>query len=730
MKLKFKVLPVAVCIALLITGCGKTEKASLLYNEEDLTGISSEVVATASDSELCWDDENKCVLLKNNTTNSVWSTIPYEYMEQGGTSANVTSPINITVSDTDTLKTSAVKGSSGAVSQGRVIGEKIDNGVKVTYYFDNQQISIPVIYTLDKNELVITLDSKNIVEASHYKLLDVAIVPFLCSASNSEENYLFIPSYNGEIMYTNANTGGTRKYSAAVYGVDMAHLMPTPQEFESEIKMPVFAAKNGNNALFAIIENGAEHVTIEAEAGNDRTGWSAIWPKITVRGVDVIETQLPQATVEDISYVSELKINDDVKIRYIPLYEEKANYNGMAECYREYLLKNNLLDNQDKSSSPYSVTVYGGAQISKLFAGIPYKTTVALTDFKESLEIIKTLKENIGTSPEVQFIGYGESGINIGEVGGGFKNTKSLGSKKDLNNLLKYLKENEISYYFDYDIVRYNNASSGFSTFSDIAKTASGHRATLSTVDVALAGFTDDEYNLLTRNKLLSASQKLIKSVTKKEIKGVSLNTLGIFSYSDYTNEEYVAKSGFSAQAQKIVTDIKQKGIGFAASNPNMYSALLADSLFNMTEKSEYKALNLNVPFYQMVIGGNKSLYSKPVNTSKNPKEQIMLSAAYGLGLNFEVIGKYNVETDLSGYSLYGGVFDGQKDKICGYVKNYLDVFSKINGACITEYVMLSDQISKTVYSNGKVILANHTESTATTEDIVLEGYEYKVAEQ
>ena len=75
-------------------------------------------------------------------------------------------------------------------------------------------------------------------------------------------------------------------------------------------------------------------------------------------------------------------------------------------------------------------------------------------------------------------------------------------------------------------------------------------------------------------------------------------------------------------------------------------------------------------------------------------------------------------------------MFEGQKNQICSYVKEYLNVFSKIKDAYITEYVMLNDQISRTVYSNGTVIYANHTESLATCSDIVLEGYEYKVAEQ
>jgi len=107
-----------------------------------------------------------------------------------------------------------------------------------------------------------------------------------------------------------------------------------------------------------------------------------------------------------------------------------------------------------------------------------------------------------------------------------------------------------------------------------------------------------------------------------------------------------------------------------------------------------------------------------------------MLAAAYGLGLNFEVIGRYNTDVNLSGYSFYGAVFEAQEDTISRYVKEYLDDFSKIKGAAITEYKMISPQISKTVYSNGTVVYANHTSSAATASDIALQGFEYKVVEQ
>lgn len=730
MKNKHRLLPIAVCIALLLSGCSKTKDITSSYNDEAVSGISTEVVSKDADCELSWDDDNKCVLLTNKGTGSVWSTIPYEYMLSGGTSANVTSPINITVSDNDTLKSSIVRGSSGVISSGRVISEKIDKGIRVTYYFDNQKISIPVTYILDDGEMVVTLESDGIVEAANYKLLDVSIAPFLCSAKNSTENYLFIPSYSGALMYTNAETGGTRKYQAVVYGSDMAHLLPTPQEYESEIKMPVFAAKNGNKALFAIIENGAEHITLEAEAGNVRTDWSTISPKISVRGVDVVETQLPQATTEDIPYVSEERIKDDVSIRYIPLSESEADYNGMARYYREYLIKNKLLEEKPVTFSPYSITVYGGAQIKKLFLGVPYKTTVALTTFEQTQEIIDTLTQNIGKAPKVQLIGFGESGINIGKVGGGFDFAKSLGKNKEFKNLLEYFKENSISYYFDYDIARYNTSSIGFSANSDIAKTASEHMATLNTVDVALAGYTDEEYNLLNRKKLYNATEKLIKFADKKSIKGVSLNSLGELSYSDYTDDKYIAKGNYGNQVSEMLSDIKKKGVAFSASNPNIYSALMADSIFDFTKESYYTALDQRIPFYQMVLSGTKAMYSNPINTSNNPKQQMMLSAAYGLGLNFEVIGKYNTDANLSGYSFYGAVFEAQKDTISAYVKEYLDDYSKMQGASITEYEMINSQISKTKYSNGTVVYANHTDSSATVSDIALQGFEYKVVER
>ena len=729
MKNKHKPWLIAVCIALLLSGCGKASNNTVSYNDKVTEGISDEVVYKSSDYEIEWDDENKCVLLKNTVNNSIWSTIPYEYMLSGGMSANVTSPINITVSDNNTLKSSTVRGSSGVISSGRVIAEKLDNGIRVTYYFDEQKISIPVTYKLCDGEMVVTLESSGIVEASNYKLLDVSIAPFLCSAKNNARNYLFIPSYSGELMYTKADTGGTRKYKASVYGEDMAHLLPIPQEYKSEVKMPVFGAKDGKKALFAIIENGAEHVTIEAEAGNDRTEWSTVSPKITVRGVDVVETQLPQATLEDIPYVSEERIKDDVSIRYIPLNGEEADYNGMARCYRKYLINNKLLEEKSVTGSPYSVTVYGGAQISQLFMGVPYKTTVALTTFGQTQDIIDKLIKNTGVAPGVQLIGFGESGINFGKVGGGFGFCGSIGNDNELDGLLDFFGKKNISYYFDYDIARYNESSSGFSAGSDIAKTASEHRATLNVVDVALAGYTDEEYHLLTRKKLYDAAERLIESAQDR-INGVSLNSLRNFSYSDYSDGQYVAKANYGKQITEIINDIKKKGIDFSASNPNIYSGLMADSIFDFTQKTDFVALNQSVPFYQMVLSGTKAMYSNPVNTSNNPKQQIMLAAAYGLGLNFEVIGRYNTDVNLSGYSFYGAVFEAQEDTISRYVKEYLDDFSKIKGAAITEYKMISPQISKTVYSNGTVVYANHTSSAATASDIALQGFEYKVVEQ
>ena len=132
-----------------------------------------------------------------------------------------------------------------------------------------------------------------------------------------------------------------------------------------------------------------------------------------------------------------------------------------------------------------------------------------------------------------------------------------------------------------------------------------------------------------------------------------------------------------------------------------------------------------------MIFGACRQLYSSPVNTSDNIREKILDSVIGGCGLNFALIGNYRSEyTEIYSEKLYAMYYTDNIDLIRETLEAYLPVYEKIKGKHIEKYEIISDKLSKTVFENGVVLYANHSESKIVSPAGVLSAYEYRLAEQ
>lgn len=59
---------------------------------------------------------------------------------------------------------------TGAVQEGEIYTEKIDNGLKVIYEFTEFDIAVPVEYTIGEDSFAVTVDPKEIAEGEDYKV--------------------------------------------------------------------------------------------------------------------------------------------------------------------------------------------------------------------------------------------------------------------------------------------------------------------------------------------------------------------------------------------------------------------------------------------------------------------------------------------------------------------------------------------------------------------------------
>ena len=90
----------------------------------------------------------------------------------------------------------------------------------------------------------------------------------------------------------------------------------------------------------AIVEDAQGSAVINAEAGNNRSGYSSIYATMYVRGYDNFMYEYFGQNVFRVAK----RVNEDISrqvlsVSYYPLSSEEADYNGMAKKYQAYLLQ-------------------------------------------------------------------------------------------------------------------------------------------------------------------------------------------------------------------------------------------------------------------------------------------------------------------------------------------------------------------------------------------------------
>lgn len=734
MKLN-KFLCLAFALILLISscsGCGKSSNTLVTKkfdSKSEAKSISTQEIASNDNYSLEWNDENKCLLLTELASGKIWSNIPYEYLLSSGSSANVNSTLNITVADAVTLQLTTSRGYSDAVRDGRVFCKKIKNGVRITYCFDKYKISVPVEYVLRDDSLCVTIDTPEITEDSTYLLLSISLAPFICSTRNEVAgSYLFIPTGSGALMYAKETPEIERTYSGEVYGLDETRPITVSASNDQAIRMPIFGAKNGDNAILGIIEKGSGSAFIEAMSGNANTGYSNVYPTFYVRGYDVIDKSSYKGITDDLTRVSKYLSKEIISVGYYTLSGENANYNGMAKRYREYLQDNGYLKSKvSSSSSSYSVTVLGGVLTTSLVMGMPRKTLKSMTSFSEANEIIDELTKENQTSPVIRMQGYGDSGINYGKVAGGYEFASKLGSNKDRKKLEKTCKKNNISLFYDFDLIHYTKSGSGFSYLSNCAKTAILKKAEQNLISIPLRSFNEEmSYRILSRNSLGKAVDKLINMAQKKKIDGVSVTSLGSVAYSDYSEYSYISKGKIDEDVTKMLKSMKSKKIS-VATGANSYAASVASVVFDApTDNGYYNAFDEEIPFYSLVFHGYIPTYSEAINIASDKRSAIMKAAIGGTGLGFSVIDNFDTSFSETGMEkLYGMVYEDNKDFIKTEVKKYGEFYKSVSNSPIDSYEMVDKNLSKTTFSNGVILYANHSNETINTPLGKVEAFGY-----
>lgn len=728
----------------MFTSCGAAVSRQPLYNETaETTDIDVDTVEN-SDFRLTLDRTNYGVRLTSLSTGEAWGTTPgndedeTEYDELGmpvTKHPQAESAVKVTYRNAESRTEDILLSYSDAVQDGNVSVEKIDNGFKAEYRFENVGIMIPVEYELLKDSVRISVDPTKIEEKEN-RVVSVYLAPFWTSAENdAPDSYLFVPSGSGTLIDVKTRSAGGLGWSGQVYGTDGTIEREIISTESKEIRLPVYGVKNGSSASFAVIESGEESAFIDTNAGSSQIGYSYVCARFQLRGYTNHIAKFFGASQSASMLYSAPMITRRISVLFYPLSGENANYSGMARTYRDYLDKEYGKAEKVNEKS-LNVEFLGGKMITKSFLGIPYKTLSPLTTLKETEETVRELNKTLENDFQIQLAGYTDTGVDVGKVGGGFSLNRRLGSNKELKSLADFCKNNGIDAYMDYETVKFSKSGGGFSVGRDAAFNVGELKAVLYDYDIAAKSKDKDSaYYLLSPAKLTAAGEKLIKKVGNSPLSGISLATLSNTSYSDYKNKEsteYYSKSGMTDKAAEIFKAVAGSGKKLLSSDANLYAAVLSDAVVNtpICSSRDY-SYTADIPFYAMVMKGRVPLYCANINMLSDAEDTLLHAMEGGMGIGYTVIEKWNNSLiDSQNIRFYNCVYSDIKNSITENAAKVSELLNKADGSAIKSHRILAGGVRETVFENGTTVYVNYGDTAAEMPHGEVKAHNYLVLEK
>lgn len=717
-----------------MTGCdkGKTVLKSFLpYSEQsfDSDFTATGIVCENEKWRLHWDNVNKRVSFEEKSTGTVWGQIPVEatvpqYQENGVIKKNhpqLESVVQVIYQDPKSFDDITAYSYSSAVQSGGVYTEKIENGLRVTYEFIENEFSVPVDYSISDNSFKITVDPTKISEGEEYKIHSIAIAPFLCGIKNdAEDSWFFIPDGSGAVIKPFLSDGVGSIGQKYVYGKDLSYQTYSKPNPDEQINMPVFGAKKGSNAIFAVISSGAEAAALNWNIGSANIGYSSIYPEFRIRGFSYIERPenfVTTTTLGAFKVLSDGIVTEPLEIEYFALSGENADINGMACCYREYLIQKAGLTKKADNEKLVTLKYIGAVVQPSFVVGIPTEKLFPLTTVKQALSMTAELSKTIGSDINIQLVGFGQTGVDIGELAGGFTVASKLGGAKGMKELIKALDKMGINSFMDFDLISFSKTGSGFSKAS-AAVYPGGQIVKYSSFDTVSKLINEDRFFVLSRENLTTASNKVNEQAEKLGLSGISYASLSKTVYSDYGNQKYYISGNMAEDVSNIYNAAGKAGYKTLCTAANDYAAVSSDYVNDVPiYSSNYTVSSYDVPFYQLVFKGYRSMSSVSLNLCADKTDALLRCIESGISPSYTLYYNFKNELVTNEHSfIFGSHFEGNKADIISTVNGIKEYLSSVEGAVISDYVRLSNTASVTKFDNGVFAVVNFGDSEIMTD--------------
>jgi len=607
------------------------------------------------------------------------------------------------------------------------------DGFSADIYWPKYKFGMTLKVQLTEKGITAYVPDESITEdGDEYKIGTVCIYPCMgVSYLDDNEGYIFIPDGNGALIYLNDKEGRFNTgFTSMIYGEDVGFTESSASNLlwnryqmitgANQIIAPVWGIAHTDDkmAYLAVVEEGAERASIEACPNGVTLDYNRAYAKFILRKLYTQPTS--NNTSSGSFHMMEAdRSHSDLKIQFFFLTGEEANYAGMANAYREYLLDAGILEIQ--GNMEYRTRVdFLGTEREDFIIGTK---AVVMTTVDDIYEIYKDLQTAGVTDLFTVYKGWQKGGLwNVPITK--YKADSKIGGTKKLTQLIQDAKVDGIEFYLYNDALRINPDEQN-ATFNVVKKVNKKRYEEYTYKDVY------EKMIYLTPARSGSLLNKFADSYLKKGIDGVCVagitDTMFSYSYGGNFYSRYDCADSYA----KTLAELDGK-MSLVLEQPSAYLWSDMDAFLDMPMyASDFIYEDENVPFLSMVLKGIVPVYSEYVNFEANKDEFFLKLVETGTYPSFYLTKESSADLIYTNSSdVYSSQYDVYKNEIIEYTEKLKEVNQAVAGAVITGHEIMNNDVRVVTYSNGVEIFLNYSTGEQTVDGVRVESMSYKVVSE
>ncbi len=602
-----------------------------------------------------------------------------------------------------------------SIKKGTMKHELVENGVKFNFGFVTANVWIPVQYTLTEDgfQAEVVVSEIEGVGGNPFLIDTIALLPYFGAGGLEDEGYLFVPDGSGALINFNNNKQAMQTYNAPVYGSNLTVVKDIQETVRENITLPVFGSKVNDHAFMGVITSGDACSTISAATSRKDSSYNHVFANAVLSEYNLKQmggNEVARVESHSIDYRSDLTEGQNYCVRYFFLEGDSANYAGMSNLYRDYLVKNGLLKDSPLADEKYMVLdLVGAVSIQKYVMGVKRPVVTALTSYNDVCEIVKELKAQGVENLIINYIGAMDSGLN-NKMYDKVSVESALGTKKEFRNMVSFLQQEGVLLFLEINPVDLYENGNGYKENKDSVRTFFDAYSFQYNYELDTAAMsTSSRWHLLRPALVSELTAKFAGTLAKWDVKNISVNRLGDALYSDYTEDkdDYISRTGTMALWGQTLKSADEATEYLMLHGGNAFTTAYADVITDTSDThSSYDMVDQSVPFYQLTFQNNTLLTAKGINTTVDYKYAFLKALETGCSLKYNLI--YGNVSDLVGTdynTMVSYSYDYWKSLAAEQYLELQKAAGQLAGKEIVSHEYLTGDVTLTRYESAAVIV-------------------------